>query len=1506
MNNLDFSPTNHIAVQVPGLVQDIKILFLNCRTYTKVYDPEAKALSCSMRLLFANFQPDMVILAETHLQNLGVAKNITAVCGYERHFAALGSPSGRPHGILVMWSQPFRVSERPSHGHDWIRLKCGHGLSIAAVYTAPGEGGEHFRELIPGWASEGSRLLVIGDLNMKYNRRELLPWLVGAGLAQVASTPTTRGSRVDREPTDVAFVTIPYNRMITAFPLLWDSFSPLSDYHWPVIFRIPKNGVIHPSPPSASWRSRMVMKLARADHLQRGTVREAMILAIEAAPPPQAPMRIFGTPGSLARLFYKSPKKYAVLIRGGGDFTASAADMPQEDRLVILRRTQEKFSRNPSRFDYNDFVKAHIDPFYPAVSPWSADDRLMGIISNEELMEAYGDLRDAATTDFSVQALGEVIERYRELLRAEYNSWMINGRCMDTWHIQVCYVLISKKGKISVDHHRVIGLERATGKLFFKVLEKRLRAVLDETDILGSNHLAFCTERSHVEILVGLRSVMDATSKGEQMFLATHDWPNAYDYMSWGLLPVIGGRLLGASRFFAMISSLFRDAPRGLYAGHGDLIGAIEGATNGGVQGNCILPLVWNLYCAPLVRALTASYANVLAGATFGFCDDAVGVRLSLASVERFFDICDDYVTATGSPMGTKHAVAGNAEALDRLQAVGAFARRARGAAVPIVGAIHYLGQCAHLDKRSPCATRSCTTCYGRAMASVCDACIEMSLQNLKVSSLSPMNRAEMSRVYILSPLAQQVWLCKGAWERYMSWETGSPARPGRAATSGVRQAIHNHIVSGPYNEAIELSVKTGGAGLGNHTEFLARQIIADFIRSAFGPSSAARVINRLWMNPQRGGRNRVVEKALKVLDAKLELRQYPSPQLLAFWKAAYAGAPMLSGKTPMVTWASKVDDESFVVGVEELNILNVRGVQGALSELVFTRDIDEAQLMAIWVAMRLGKSEDMYFIVTSPTAAIRVKKFRATGHRKRLKLAYGLWLHQMAQTTMDIVSYEDIGMSPERYSGLEAPNVQSAAGPHPSFMVALSSPEMGVRYDRFTKFMRQACGRRELDRLWTRLGASKSGVDVRVPRTAGMSIKLIAWEQSARVGVTKQCNMVWTSPLSAQATHMLMGWRFGGILKSGLLPTTRCRACGLRPYTAAHVVALPEYCVRVGEAIRKYGPTLERWGCPRWWEPGEWLIPGHGLMCALGYVPKEVQIEIEACGMNKAQRIFREEGVLDMQLEFVKAFLEVSEEHAPEDARVEVGERAPRRAAVRLPGIDNCVFVERRSKRLLRKPDISEAVEKYRILERLLVMFDGAARRNVSASSVVIYDTRSSFFIRFAYQHPRYRLAAVGERIGYILGYLLLRRVAHLFDLKARRSVAYVGDNETLMRQVSRDPAVQYRCTSKVARSVCMWLRNRIPEEDGNYFVHREYNWMSDQVGNEVLDGKLGVLASTEVGTKDYLWSVVGECEEVWAGLQQGQFLQPLDRWEGGDSSDTSDVDESSDSSVMDDCGDI
>jgi len=1493
----------HEANQFPGLAQQVRIMFLNCRSYTRVYDPVGQCITREMETLFANFQPDMMVLVETHLRDVTVATAIRAACGYERHFVAPCAHRGRPHGILVMWSQPVRIRDR-EYGEDWVLLKCGHGLTLAAVYTAPGDGGQQFRGRIAQWAEEGSRLILMGDLNLKYNGRVLSPYLAAAGLSKVESISTTRGSRPDREPTDVMFATRPYNRLVVAGPVMWDCLAALSDYHWPVIFRIPKEGFIHPGAPCATWKSRMVRKLANIDYIPRATIREIVKAAMQAAPMPGPPTRLFGTPGSMSKVFYMSPKKYAEILRGGGEFTASAADMTGAERGEVLRRTENRFKGNPPREEYSEFVRAHLDRYYPSVSPWRGDGPLMREISVEEVMDAYAGLRDSATTDLALQALGELLSKHRESLRAEYNTWVANGRCTDTWHIELCYIVIAKKGKMSVDHHRVIALERATGKLFFKIMERRLRAVYSSTGILGDNHLAFGTERSHVEILVGLKSVIDASDKRQPLFMVTHDWPNAYDYMSWGLLPVIAERLLGAGRFFSMVVCLFRDAPRGLYAGPGDFIGAIHGATNGGAQGNVILPLAWNLYCAPLVKALTASYVNIVRGATFGFCDDASGIRLSLQSVERFLDLCDEYVVATGSPLGRKHAVAGNAVALDELRAGGgAFARRKLGPPIHVGGAISYLGQCAHLDKRAQCAQRTCNSCFGVAMATVCEACIETILQNLRFSTLSPMNRAEIVKVYVLTPLAQQVWLCEDAWARYMAWEKGSTARPGRVATMGIRQAIHNCAISGPYNEALELGVKLGGAGLGDHREFMARQVVADFIRSAFGPTDSARVVNELWATPRGGTRNRVVEKALKCLGASLVLRAYPSNRLVKVWEEAHAAEGGTVGKRPMVTWIRRVDVERVVVCAAELKqVVSSRGRE-AVSELVETKDDDEAWLMAIWMVMRMGLDEERFCIASTPTAAIRVKRFRLTGHRKRLRLAYGKWLHQVAQTTMVIVSIEDVGYTPQWLDGLGTPTVHQVAGPDPTALVTLWGQGIGMRHDRFMKFMKKACSEKEKERLWERMARSKAGVEVRVPRAQIMSMKEIAWEQSARVCATKQHKMAWKGPLSPACTHLVMAWRFGGILKSGLVPTTRCRACGLTPYTATHVLELPQYRERIREAVRKYGGVLEGWGCPRWWDVTEWRVPGHGLLCALGYVPKEVEIEIDVGGMNKAQRIFREEGVLDLQMEFIRAFLDMTLEHAPEDGREGrhwVGGQRQQVGQYVDPG--NMIFTERRRRRLLRRPEVLETVKTYKIKERTLVMFDGAARKTVSASSAVVYDTSTSFYVRLAYQHPRYRVAAAGERIGFVLAHLLFRRVSHRLRQRARESVAYVGDNETLMMQFSRDMKGQYRCVTQVSGRVRSWLRDRIPPENGSYFVHREHNWMADEAGNEVLNTGVGVLGSTEIGSAEVLREIVSECEEVWEALQVGEAARPGGMYgerAGSDSSKEESEETSSDESV-------
>jgi len=418
------------------------------------------------------------------MEETRMASEIMITCGYERHVATVCKAQGQPCGVLVMWAEPFRVCDFRK-GNDWVLIELSHGLSIAAVYTAPGDGGNQFKDHIRGWAQRGSRLMIMGDLNMQRNRRSLGNYLTDAGLLQVPSVPTTRGERVDREPTDTAFVTVPYHRMVVATPIMWEAFHDLSDYHWPVMFRAPKRTFVHPLPPTATWRSRMVKKLVNVDVLDRMELRGMLKSVLAKAPRPPPPTRLFGLPGSFTHMFYKSPAKFAAILRGGGEYAASDASLSESVRNAILRKTETRFRGNPEKGEYSDFMTAHIDPYYPRAPVWRSDEELMSPVSLDEVMGAFSELKDGATVDLALSALGELLEIYGSNVVVEYNAWIANGRCLDTWHIEISYIVTSKRGKLTADHHRVLALERATGKLFYKVLERRLRRVYEKTDILG-------------------------------------------------------------------------------------------------------------------------------------------------------------------------------------------------------------------------------------------------------------------------------------------------------------------------------------------------------------------------------------------------------------------------------------------------------------------------------------------------------------------------------------------------------------------------------------------------------------------------------------------------------------------------------------------------------------------------------------------------------------------------------------------------------------------------------------------------------------------------------------------------------------------------------------------------------------------------------------------------------------------------------------------------------------
>ena len=142
----------------------------------------------------------------------------------------------------------------------------------------------------------------------------------------------------------------------------------------------------------------------------------------------------------------------------------------------------------------------------------------------------------------------------------------------------------------------------------------------------------------------------------------------------------------------------------------------------------------------------------------------------------------------------------------------------------------------------------------------------------------------------------------------------------------------------------------------------------------------------------------------------------------------------------------------------------------------------------------------------------------------------------------------------------------------------------------------------------------------------------------------------------------------------------------------------------------------------------------------------------------------------------------------------------------------------------------------------------------------------------RFAYRHPSHRTASVGERIGFVLGVLALcklRRAVRGTDqtFADDATIAWIGDNETLMRQVGTAGTPNYRSREDMTRRVTAWLRAHIGLRDGVYHVHREYNWMSDEAANTALDAWVQSRArtlqwSTEFGDAQ---ETIAEVEDTW-----------------------------------------
>jgi len=1449
-----------------------RILMLNCRHISKVYDTSSASLNVNFSYLMSVNAPDMLVLIETRVSDNAMIPVLIGLAGFDRYVAVPGSssavhPGARPTGgIVVAWKNIALHVTGTRRGRDCISLDVGHGCGVLAAYSPPFERGASLLSFATHFFNSFTRCVVLGDLNPESNGTAVFPYLYEHGLAPVPSPHTTRGTNPHRAVTDVVWASSSMVRSAMIFVFDWDAFSKLSDYHHPVALLMPRSGFIIPHPVQVTWRSGMVKMLAVPPG-RRCTSLCDLVSSITLSNPSGNPTCAGVSCRSLIKVFYSNPKRFVSTLLGGNFGQVSAPRLKATERVILLDRLRSRYSSNPpadsSRVAV--FRERYLSNAYGPRDRFDikADSILLSPVAPGEVILVIGSLEDSASQDLALAVLRALPICCIELIADTFSAWVSAGHCLEPDALKLAYSIIPKRGVLSLDQNRVIIIEKAIARVWWSLLDSRLQKILGLFPVLAPGNVGFRSDHSAVEVNVVVSSLIAKNSRPKCFFVCTVDWTNAYDLLNYSIFIEICDYLFGGRRFATLVTECMSSVEKTLFYHRLDKIGDIGHTLNGGGQGNPIMATAWSIYVDPLARVI--SRTTDLPHSSWIYADDALSVRATVGSSSRFFDDCDEYMVLCGNPLPRK--VQAIANGFTRASCGVAAIPRASGPPVPIVGAGFSLGQEIHLD--GECALQPCKYCDGRGQCKTCEGCLSTLMQRLRSIPLSMANRASVVKFYVLGPMRYQCWLCPGAFLRCIGKETAA------------KRCLHNGHTNGPNTMALELDTELGGAGLGNISDSIAMYTILEFIWCATGPYASAGAIRAMWagsfLNPR-------VAKSLKRLKAGLSFETDISESEFCALRRFRASPPCPKARVIVarIAWTayetfdlvcySIHKGNSHDLVVSDLSPLDAN-VQGLFFRQVYARSSivaqsEEAELASIWCASNYVR-DDECVILTTPISAERVLRFDEERPRQRSRLAFNDWLQAIVTRRNHVLACDTFGIDPLMMrlhvsEGYNNSRLVLLKAPLP--VVTLQLPGGVTVIDRFHEHLHAHLQTLQLQRIWSKVQESGGNPSYRAPAPGIGFCSDLGWRQSAKVLYTKQYKVAITSPLKTHELNALFNLRRGGRVQSGLVATTRCGCGRAPPYDLLHLLGTPVYLRALKKVNDAYTEFFNAYSLPRWW--AFWPRSDSRLLTAMGWVPSSVEriLMLTEGTCDKATANNVAETVLDVQLTIVRAFLEAYWDHQPLDGRPD----APVSCADEMPPANvttasEDVLVQRRDRRFVGKPTVSDLIQEYSISAPVIISFDGGSRHHISASAAVILDNRGSLSsYHFAYVHPIRRTPAQSERISFILAYVAHRFLTDSGILPIVKN-AWCGDNETMMLQ----HAGKYRSRAFDCAIVTSFLRDGLSSSDTTHAIRREFNWEADGHCNKAMDNRYArrYRCSDDFDPKEIIRIV----EEIWGVIKDG-----------------------------------
>ena len=216
----------------------------------------------------------------------------------------------------------------------------------------------------------------------------------------------------------------------------------------------------------------------------------------------------------------------------------------------------------------------------------------------------------------------------------------------EEWAQERVTLLHKGKTKRNLDNYRGISISSNIGKLFCKIISKRLRGITEEERWLGETQAGFRENRGTTDNLFVLTNLMErAKRKKTKLYVAFVDLRKAYDRV-WreGLWRCLIKRGLGGKPLNIL---------KQLYRGHKKRVNTAGGPTawikcNRGVKQGCVLsPLLFAIYIADIAEKIQSGAKGVKIDelvhiCTLFFADDMVLIAESEKDLALQIQILED------------------------------------------------------------------------------------------------------------------------------------------------------------------------------------------------------------------------------------------------------------------------------------------------------------------------------------------------------------------------------------------------------------------------------------------------------------------------------------------------------------------------------------------------------------------------------------------------------------------------------------------------------------------------------------------------------------------------------------------------------------------------------------------------------------------------------------------------------------------------------------------------